>query len=138
MQRDLEEGVRQRENRARAARLGFEDTSAKILASIESFDPGPTQEEQEQQMRRQMAIERQDLADLRGKAQELQASIGAAFQPGGKVQSRLARIGGERTINVDAQIPRKQLEELQKINKAIDLQTDRISRLDFQMRFPED
>jgi tape measure domain-containing protein len=86
---------------------------------------------------RQMAIERQDLSDMQDRAGELQKTIGVAFQPGGKIQSRLARIGGERTINVDRQIPLKQLEELQKLNKAMALQTDRITRLDFQMRFPE-
>jgi tape measure domain-containing protein len=42
-------------------------------------------------------------------ADKLQANIGAAFQPGGKIQSRLARIGGERTISVDRQIPQQQL-----------------------------
>ena len=94
-------------------------------------------EDQEKRFARQMAIERQDLSDMQKRAGELQKTIGVAFQPGGKIQSRLARIGGERTINVDRQIPLKQLEELQKLNKAMALQTDRITRLDFQMRFPE-
>jgi hypothetical protein len=50
-------------------------------------------------------------------ASKLQTDIGAAFQPGGKIQSRLARIGGERTINVDRQIPQKQLDQLMELNK---------------------
>ena len=60
----------------------------------------------------------------------LQKTIGAAFQPGGKIQSRLARIGGERTINVDRQIPQKQLDQLMQVNKGIEALKKSIESID--------
>jgi len=54
-----------------------------------------------------------DAADQAKAAQDqaakLRQSIGAAFQPGGRIQSRLASIGGERTIDVSGQVAQQQL-----------------------------
>jgi hypothetical protein len=134
----VSDAVEANERKKRAAGLGFTDTGASILKNAEDFlSATKSDEEQKQTFARQMAIERQDLSDMQKRASVLQSSIGAAFQPGGKIQSRLARIGGERTINVDRQIPMQQLEELRKIKQGIDVQTERISRLDFQQRFPD-
>jgi tape measure domain-containing protein len=64
-----------------------------------------------------IAMAKEQIKLAKEQASKLQADIGAAFQPGGKIQSRLARIGGERTINVDRQIPQKQLDQLMELNK---------------------
>ena len=83
-----------------------------------------------------LGVEKADVAGMQERASALQKSVGAAFQPGGVIRSRLANIGGDRSINVDRQIPKQQLDELVKLNKGIALQTERIDKLDFDMRFP--
>jgi len=61
----------------------------------------------------------QGIVGLEKQGQALQETIGKAFQPGGKIQSRLAAIGGDRTISVDRQVPQKQLDQLMNVNKNI-------------------
>ena len=72
----------------------------------------------------------QGIKNLEEQGHALQKTIGAAFQPGGKIQSRLARIGGERTINVDRQIPQKQLDQLMQVNKGIEALKKSIESID--------
>lgn len=136
MGKAVDEAMEANAKKKRAAGLGFTDTSAAILANAASFKPPPTEAEQQQRFNEIMANERRDLADMQKRAGNLQESVNLAFQPGGKIQSRLATIGGDRTINVDRQIPKQQLDELVKLNKGIALQTERIDKLDFDMRFP--
>jgi tape measure domain-containing protein len=100
-------------------------------AGVDRLRREKEQEDREKaSFQKQLGVEKQDLADMQKRAGALQSSIGVAFQPGGKIQSRLAQIGGERTINVDRQIPQKQLDELMKLNKGIEFLTNRIENME--------
>jgi len=76
----------------------------------------------------------EQLAADKEKAGELQKSVNIAFQPGGKIQSRLAAIGGDRTITLDRQVPQKQLDQLMAVNaniKALETAIKSIDGLSF-------
>ena len=93
-------------------------------------------EEKRKTVDNQKAGLRDAIAVNKERAAELEKSIGAAFRPQGEVASSLARIGGERGIAIARNVPEKQLNELQAINKGIEIMGEQLKKLDNTPRFP--
>ena len=70
-----------------------------------------------------------NMGRLQERAQELEGQIASSFRPQGEIASNLARIGGERGITVDRQIPKQQLEELKNIREQMRANTEAIKQM---------
>jgi len=66
---------------------------------------------------------------MQEQAAKLEKEIGMAFRPQGEIGSSLSRIGGERGIAISRNVPEKQLQQLQNINKGIEILQGQLDRI---------